>query len=230
MQPAPLCAILLTFVLAVGGCGPNAVAPPPNGTAVNGASTASAQRCLLASAESYEGLTERAFAEPMAKLALAASEAEVVARGCENSLNPEQIAALHEVFDRIEHAQDSASYALATVEGYRVLISAQARDASPIPIDVSLLDYAGFRYQAGASSTPPLWDDMRGAAAIADLHWAAVAPSISDLVLKERFAAEVTALHAAILAQDVAAARGAAIVELDNVDRLEQYFSARAQR
>jgi hypothetical protein len=166
----------------------------------------------------------------MDKLALQAREAEAGARRCERSLNPEQIAALHEVFNRITGAQNPGSYALAAVEGYRVLISAQARDASPIPIDVSLLDYAGFRYQAGASSATPLWDDMREAVAIADLHWAAIAPSVSDLALRDRFAGEVAALHAAIQARDVTAARRAATAELDDVDRLEQYFSARVQR
>jgi hypothetical protein len=230
MKNGPLCASLLTFVLALAGCGPKAAAPPPHATTANGAATASDQTCLLAGAEAYEGLTERAVAEPMAKLALEAQDAEVIARGCERSLNPEQIAALHEIFDRTSEAQNAPAFALAAVEGYRVLISAQARGASPIPIDVSLLDYAGFRYQAGASSSTPLWEDMREAAAIADLHWAAIAPYISDPALRERFAGEVTALHAAIQAQDVAAARRAATAELDDVDRLEQYFSARPQR
>ncbi len=163
-------------------------------------------------------------------MALAARGAKVVVGGCERPLNPLQIAALHEVIDRITDAQNPASYALAAVEGYRVLISAQAPDASPVQIDVSMLDYVGFRYQAGASSTPVLWNDMRGAAVIADRHWAAVAPRISDLSLKERFVGEVTALHAAILAQDVAAARRASIIKLDDVDRLEEYFSDRPQR
>lgn len=230
MRSGPLYAGLLTIALALGGCSPDADAPAPDPAVSNAADAASQQRCLVAGAEAYEGLTEHAFVEPIAKLGLEAREVELVARGCERFLNAEQIVALHEVFDRTTDAQTPASYALAAVEGYRVLTSAQVRGASPIPIEVSLLDYAGFRYQAGASSASPLWDDMREAAAIADLHWTAVAPSIFDLALKERFEGEITALHAAILAQDVAAARRAATAELDDVDRLEQYFSDRAQR
>lgn len=226
MEKGPLRASLLTFVLVLGGCGPNASAPAPHASMA----TPSEQQCLLAGAEAYEALTEHAFAVSIATLALEARDAEAVARGCERSLNAQQLSELHDVFDRVRRAKDPAAYALAAVEGYRVLISAQAHGANLVPVDVSLLDYAGFRYQAGASSIPPHWDDMRAAGAIADLHWAAVAPSISDASLKERFATEVAALHAAVQAQDVAAARRAATAELDDVDRLEQYFSDRAHR
>lgn len=225
-----LCVGLLTIALAIGGCSPDAAAPPTDLVVTSGAAPTSQQECLLAGAEVYEGLTERAFAEPLAKLASDAREAEIVARGCERFLNPEQIASLHQAFESIDRAQTPSAYALAAIEGYRVLVSAQARGASIVPMEVSLLDYAGFRYQAGASSTPPLWDDMRQAATIADLHWASIAPSISDLTLKDRFAREVAALHAAIPVRDVAAARRAATAELDDVDRLEQYFSSRTHQ
>lgn len=226
MQMKLLCGALLTFALALSGCGRSAVAPAPHASAAN----SSEQQCLLAGAEAYEALTEHAFAVSMATLALEAREAEAIARGCQRSLDAQRVAEMHDVFDRVRRAQNPAAYALAAVEGYRVLISAQAHGANLVPVDVSLLDYAGFRYQAGASSIPPLWDDMRAAGAVADLHWAAVAPSISDASLKERFATEVAALHAALQAQDVAAARRAATAELDDVDRLEQYFSDRAHR
>ena len=43
--------------------------------------------------------------------------------------------------------------AIAAVEGYRVLVSSVAPGAN-VPTEVNLLDYAGFRYDAGLKTKP----------------------------------------------------------------------------
>lgn len=139
-------------------CGPVATGQR-NPTNANRGAAVVVGRCLLAAAESHEGLTERAFAESFSQLRPEARDADTTARRCEHSLNSEQSAALYEVFDRVNKAQNPSAFALAAVQGYRVLVTAHQSDASPVPIEVALLDYAGFRYQAGALAPAPLWDD-----------------------------------------------------------------------
>jgi hypothetical protein len=226
MRKGTMISGILTVVMALGGCGQRAATHTP--ATADSAHAASGQRCLFAGAEAYEGLTEHTSTAPMEDLVLEAHDAEATARSCEKFLNAEQIVTLHQVLKNLSQSQDRTSMALAAVEGYRVLVSAQTRSASDIPLDVALLDYAGFRYQAGASAALPLWDDMREVAAFVDQRWLSVAPSISDLALKRRFESDVSALHTAVDAEDVEMAHRAATATLNDVDLLEQYFSNRA--
>lgn len=221
--------LLLTAALMLGACGPVATGQR-NPTSANRGEAVVDRPCLLAAAESYEALTERASVESFSQLRLEARDAETTARRCKHSLNSEQSAALYEVFDRVNQAQNPSAFALAAVEGYRILVTAHQSDASPVPIEVALLDYAGFRYQAGASAPAPLWNDMREAASIAERHWASIAPGIANMTLKQQFSDEIAAMRAAIEQADIAAARRAVAAELDDVDRLEQHFSDRTHQ
>ena len=64
----------------------------------------------------------------------------------------------------------------ASIEGYRVLVSA-VTDNAKIPTEVSLLDYAGFRYDANPKARPIRWDDMATAVSFARKTWDAL-PSV----------------------------------------------------
>lgn len=178
-------------------------------------------------------LTEGAAASPISKLDADARGAVATARACQSTLNEAQASALNASIGRIESfaiGRNRTDLALAAVEGYRVLVSAQVRTATDMPLEVALLDYAGFRYQAGAASTPPLWDDMRQAVEVAEQQWRSVAPRISDPAIKTQFSSDLAALRIAVDRSDVAAARTAAVSELAHVDLLERHFSDRASR
>jgi hypothetical protein len=115
--------------------------------------------------------------------------------------------------------------ALAAVEGYRILVSAQTRGVGDTPLEVALLDYAGFRFQAGAHAATPLWVDMRQALTVADEAWRGVGPRVGDAKLNADFGAQLEAMRAALEASDTLAAQRAVATELDQVDLLEAYFA-----
>lgn len=233
-----LTALPLVAALALGACGnPARVQPSSNSTdeTVTSAPAISVApaSCLATGAEAFEVLTESAAASPISKLDTDARGAVATARACQSTLNEDQASALSASIGRIESfatSRNRTELALAAVEGYRVLVSAQVRTATDIPLEVALLDYAGFRYQAGAASTPPLWDDMRQAVQVAEQQWRSVAPRITDSALKAQFSSDLAALRVAVDRSDVAAARTAAVNELAHVDLLESHFSDRASR
>ena len=229
--------VLLAIALALGACGPSNAPAPARRTGEQTAAapshvSGSAQGCFVAAAETFESLTESTAAAPVADLASRTASAATQARSCQSSLSEQQSAILDNVLGRIgqfEMTHDRSALALAAVEGYRIFVNAQSRPPGSIPIEVALLDYAGFRYQAGAHSAPPLWSDMRQALEIANSEWRAVSSRVADEHLKTTFSADLADMRAALRASDQTRAQRAVNRELDHVDRLEAYFSRPAR-
>ncbi len=194
-----------------------------------GAELAGAQKsCLLTVAEALETLTEHAARAPIVRLIAEARAATVVARKCEAALGPSQGSELTQVLAHLgQFATDRnrAALALNAVEGFRILVTAQARGPHDVPLEVALLDYAGFRYQAGAQASPALWGESQQAVAIADEQWRRLSPRISDKKLQTSFGASIEAMRVAAQAGTVNRARRAASTELRLVDDLEQFFA-----
>ena len=221
--------------LGLAACGQTNTSPPssPSSRAAAPAamhSGASAQGCFVAAAEDFEALTEMAATASIVQLAQKTASAVGQARLCQPSLSGDQSARLDNVLGRLgqfETMRDRSALALASVEGYRIFVSAEIRPPGAIPIEVALLDYAGFRYQAGARSTPPLWSDMRQALDFANEQWRTLSPRISDEHLKTTFSANLAEMQASLGAADVVQARRAVSRELDGVDQLERFFSQR---
>jgi hypothetical protein len=189
---------------------------------------ASSQECLAAGAEAFEALTEHAAAAPVASLEVEAIGAVERASACQRNLPEDQAAELAQINARVGEfrvGHDRTALALSAVEGYRILVSAQVRSASDMPLEVALLDYAGFRYQASVRAQTPLWSEARLALDFAEAQWRAISSRISDNALKSSFVADLAAMRAALEASDASAAQNAVAVELDRVDALEQYFS-----
>ena len=85
--------------------------------------------------------------------------------------------------DRAAAAHRPADLAIASVEGYRMLI-ASAPTSGPVPPQMSLLDYAGFRNQADLKADPTRWRDATEAVAFARQHWSALQPQVRDEALR----------------------------------------------
>jgi hypothetical protein len=165
--------------------------------------TASAQECFVAAAEAFEGLTEQAASAQVAELAQQEASSATQARSCQPSLEPQQSATLDNVLGRMglfETTHDRSALALAAVEGYRTFVTAQRRPLAGIPLEVSLLDYAG-------------------------QQWSAVSPRVFDDRLRTTFRTDLAAMRAALDASNQAQAQRAASRELDHVDALERHFS-----
>jgi hypothetical protein len=228
--------ILLCAAASLASCSP---APPAQPTAaasnsVNARaadSAAVARECIAAGAEALETLTEHAAATPAANLEAEARSTSTRVMACANALPTRQASELTQIIQRVDEFQtdhDRTRLALSAVEGYRVLVSAQIRGARDIPLEVALLDYAGFRYQASVRSATPLWSEARQAIDFADEQWSTLAARISDDGLKASFGAELNAMRRAVEATNVAEAQRASSTELDRVDELEQYFAQHA--
>lgn len=217
--PGALVALAVVFTLGV------TTTPKASASAV---AATGQQACLVTGAEALETLTEHAARAPIVRLIAEARAATAAARKCEGALGPSQGSELTQVLARLsqfETDRNRAALALNAVEGFRILVTAQARGPQDVPLEVALLDYAGFRYQAGAQASPALWDESKQAVAIADEQWRALSPRISEKAIQTSFAASIEAMRSAARAKNVKQARRAASEELKLVDALEQFFA-----
>lgn len=193
-------------------------------------STSEARQCMLVAAEAFEALTEHAGTAPIDSLATETGSTTDHAHACASHLSASQASELEAIIQRLGEFRsnhDRTRLALSAVEGYRVIVSAQIRNATDIPLEVALLDYAGFRYQAGVRSATPLWSDARQAVDFADGQWRTLSARVSDETLRASLNADIRAMRTAVDATDVAGAQQAASLELERVDALEQYFAQR---
>lgn len=179
---------------------------------------------VKAAVEPFEAVTEQAFTAKAGELQILVSKAEASYRAVRPNLTPQQqrdadghIADLK----KAEQQRDLSATALTSVEMYRFLLEAQNRANDPA-IRIGLLDYAGFRYNALAQANPVRWSDMAQTVQYAEGEWRALAPSIRDRALSERFANSLKAMTQAADKRDKAAARKAADTELQLVDLLEK--------
>ena len=189
-------------------------------------SEAKAPAAPMAASEYFETLTETAFTATPEQLDAAIAQARTAAERDRKSLPAPAVAALDQRLAQIaDHRarMARADLALASVEAYRLVVSAQP--AGPIPVEVSLLDYAGFRYDADLKAQPPRWDDAVQAADFAAQQWARISPRVTNADLRDRFSAALTEMAAAAKARDPGPAAEVATRELDMVDQLETYFS-----
>lgn len=182
---------------------------------------------LLAAAEGYETLTETAFDKPFPELAASLTAARQKASDARALLAPDQAARLDSLGAGIDTAlrdQNRTALAIAAVETYRVLVSAQDASAQ-VPVEVSLLDYAGFRYDANAKSRPVNWDQMARDVTYARETWARISPRVTAKGLSGAFDSALSGMETAVREKNEVAARIAVSNELALVDALEEHFT-----
>ena len=181
---------------------------------------------LAAAGEPFEVLAETAFTATPAELDKSIVAAEEAVRTLQtivpSALSSSLETRLHAI--RQAHKSDErVELSLASIEGFRDIVSA-VPGSPALPIDVSLLDYAGFRYDAEAQAEPPRWDDMAATSTFARERWATLSGMEPLSKLRTRFEIGLTAMDNAVTARSVAQARAAAKAELDMVDELEAAF------
>ncbi|MBC7731988.1 MAG: hypothetical protein H7306_08830 [Bacteriovorax sp.] len=211
---------------------------PPTGFAAQATQTPSAagapapsdvntNRYLRAAAEPFENLTEISFSAAWPKIDRAIGQAEAAATGVRGALTGEAAGQLNARIAAIKsarHKRDRAELALSSIETYRVLVSA-VTDNAKVPTEVSLLDYAGFRYDANLKATATGWDDMARAASFARATWKAVAPRVKTSPVATRFEKALTDMENAAVQRSKSLAASSVKAELELVDQLENFFS-----
>ena len=181
---------------------------------------------LRNSAEPFEALTEQAFTASWPEvdgLIADARSAGARARGILPDAAASTLDARLAAIAAARQAQDRPSLALAAVETYRHLVQSQAAATAQVPIPVSLLDYAGFRYDALVQAPNVDWAAMEQSARFAGAQWRAIEPRITSPALRGVIPQSIDAMSVAVRQRDVAFARSAAATELALVDLLEEH-------
>lgn len=211
-------------LLAVLGCqGQDSKSAANTAAAADSPAAASADESIRAAAEPFEMLTEQAFSANWAAIDKLVGDAriavsKVALAGNARSLLERRLAAI----SAARSAQDRVRLALEAVEGYRELVEAQDPAMTSPPIAVSLLDYAGFRYDALAQARTPDWAEMARSVDFAKRQWSMHAPSVRSRALPGVMDSTLSAMALAVERKDVASARAAVATELALVDLLEE--------
>jgi hypothetical protein len=125
---------------------------------------------------------------------------------------------------RAESKGDNQEVALNSVEAYRVLVESLDPNGLVVPIQVSKLDYAGFRLKVLLAASPPDWPAIQTAIEVAGRQWHKLEPRVGDKGLRDGVKAVLAGLHQATSAQNAEMAVFAAQMDLALVDLLEGYF------
>lgn len=182
---------------------------------------------LLAAAEPFEKLTEIAFSAPLPEIDKTITEARSAASSVQTLLSAASATSTDKLFieiDRARKSDDRAGLALASIEIYRGIVSSVPA-GTKVPSAVSLLDYAGFRYQADLKAVPVRWSDMNAAMVFARSQWASVSPKLNNDPLVATFEKSLVNMEKAVASKDAALAASSATEELKLVDELEVYFA-----
>jgi hypothetical protein len=178
---------------------------------------------LVAAAERFENLTEAAFSPNPGEVAKRTALANAAGAAVRQGMSPDHGAGLDAALGKIGLAaksKNAVDLSLASNEAYRAVLS-EAGGETGIPLDIGLLDYAGFRITADARDPKPRWDDVREALGFANQRWNAVKPLIHDPKVADQFDRALVWVQEALAAKDAKSLERAATRELDLVDLLE---------
>lgn len=84
--------------------------------------------------------------------------------------------------------KDLNGAALASAEIYRTLQQAMIGTAGPVPLEVALLDYSGFKLEALSKTPAPDWHSVALAAEEAQSFWQKLAPRVKSKALRNTVA------------------------------------------
>lgn len=183
---------------------------------------------LLSAASPFEDLTENALAANRdgmnAALKAYADQAPEVRKVLPASARA-KIDELLAAIKKAESQGDNETVALKSVAVYRLLVDALDQNALAVPVQVALLDYAGFMVtvllHTGSSRD---WPALNKVAAEASRNWAAVKDRVTDTGLRDAVDTAMAGLVEAGIDKNAGMAAFAAQIDLALVDLLEGYF------
>jgi hypothetical protein len=187
---------------------------------------------LLAAASPFEDLTEFALANDTRGMRQALKAYGDQAEGVNQALSPparREMAALLAAIRRAESKGDNQEVALNSVEAYRVLVESLDPNGLVVPIQVSKLDYVGFKLKVLLAASPPDWPAIQTTIEAASRHWHELEPRVGDKGLRDAVKALIAGLHQATSAKNAEMAVFAAQMDLALVDLLEGYFERSAK-
>ncbi len=125
-------------------------------------------------------------------------------------------------------AKDGLAVAQSAVEIFRLLVDNLTTDTLKIPVEVSLLDWAGYQLQVLAAAEKPDWGAMSKVAADAEKWWKAIAKSkVTEKNLRATVTTAISGLKSATQEKNLPMTKFGAHITLDLVDLLEGHFKAK---
>lgn len=119
---------------------------------------------------------------------------------------------------------DMTGVSMAAVEAYKQLELTLDKAALVVPIEVSMLDYSGFKLNALSHAKSPEWADIAASAKEAAGYWKALEGNVADKGLRDLMNSIQLGLDEGVARKDAAQVGFAAQLKLDAVDLLEHYF------
>lgn len=120
--------------------------------------------------------------------------------------------------------KDLNGAALASAEIYRTLQQAMSRMAGPVPLEVALLDYSGFKLEALAKTSAPDWHSVALAAEEAQSFWQKLASHVKSKSLSSTMSTVLSGIKEGVDRNNASQVAFGARVLLDTVDLLEEQF------
>jgi hypothetical protein len=183
---------------------------------------------LLSAASPFEDLTEYALSgnKPGMHQALKAYADQAAAVRAVMAAQPSrEMDSLIAAIKKAESRGDHETVALKSVEVYRILIESLDAKRLAVPVQVSLLDYAGFKFQALLHAKSTDWLALGHVAKEAQQNWAAIRSRVTDQGLSDAVDTAVAGMDKACMAKNGEMASFAAEIDLTLVDLLEGYFT-----
>ena len=184
---------------------------------------------LTGGAEIFENLTESAPTLDAATFKKSLTNFETLCPEISQRLSPDRKKRLDTLVTSVRNAWqkgDRATMALQSIEAYRLLQEAIEHGGQPVPVEVPLLDYAGFKLNALLLSTQPDWKQVASTAQEASTWWAAIGPKITDTALRDAMGHTIDGIKDAAARKDRKLLSFAAKMDLILVDGLETFFTS----
>lgn len=124
-------------------------------------------------------------------------------------------------------ADDLYKAEITAVENYLLLINQIDEAGMTVPLDVSRLDYVGFKLKVLGAQNMPDWGAIARTAEAATRYWNAISSDVSNKGLSDLMTSVQEGIVTTAAKQDRLALDFAAQMELDAVDLLEHYFDER---
>jgi hypothetical protein len=123
-------------------------------------------------------------------------------------------------------SNDILAAALDSAEAFRTLQQAVEPAQRALPLDVSILDYAGYRLTVLIISPDPDWAKIAAAAKDSSVAWSRLEEKVQDAKLQNLLETIQTGLRDAVLRKDVQGVKVALKKQIDAIDALDRHFSS----
>lgn len=184
---------------------------------------------LAGGAEIFENLTEASPVIDAAAFKKSLAKFETLYPAISAHLSPDRKKRLDSLVSGVRNAWqkgDRGAMAIQSIEIYRLLEESINRSGQPVPVEVPMLDYAGFKLNALLLSPQPDWKQAGKTAQEAAAWWTAIEAHITDKSLRDAMAHTIAGIKEAVARKDPKLLRFAAEMDLILVDGLEMFFNA----